>query len=153
MIKEKICEENQKYNKYLESQHNIVDSGIDFGFKTSITLDYKNLDDKKNLTKIESSIIKSVNSQFNDVAISLSNCFLIVKEKIFKYFFMDEENFRNNYMTKISNLKINLIFISIIILVFTIYAFITITGYIQIIKESSCRVNCSFFYIKNYKLK
>jgi len=159
LIKEKICEENQKCNKYLESQHNIVDSGIDFGFKTSITLigniylDYKNLDDKKNLTKIESSIIKSVNSQFNDVAISLSNCFLIVKEKIFKYFFMDEENFRNNYMTKISNLKINLIFISIIILVFTIYAFITITGYIQIIKESSCRVNCSFFYIKNYKLK
>ena len=159
LIKEKICEYNEKCISYLESKHNIVDSGIDFGYKTSITLignmymDYKNLDDKKNLTKIKSSVIKYENSQFNDLSISLSNCFLFVKEKIFEYFFIDEEEFRNLYIIKISNLNINSFIISLAILVFTFYVFITISGYTRIIKEASCRVNLSFFYIKNYTLK
>ena len=159
LIKEKICEYNEKCISYLESKHNIVDSGIDFGYKTSITLignmymDYKNLDDKKNLTKIKSSVIKYENSQFNDLSISLSNCFLFVKEKIFEYFFIDEEEFRNIYIIKISNLNINSFIISLAILVFTFYVFITISGYTRIIKEASCRVNLSFFYIKNYTLK
>ena len=159
LIKEKICEENEKCISYLESKHNIVDSGIDFGYKTSITLignmymDYKNLDDKKNLTKIKLSVIKIENSQFNDLSISLSNCFLFVKEKIFQYFFIDEENFRNVYIIKISNLNINSFIISIVTLVFTFYVFITISGYTRIIKEASCRVNSSFFYIKNYTIK
>ena len=159
LIKEKICEENEKCISYLESKHNIVDSGIDFGYKTSITLignmymDYKNLDDKKNLTKIKLSVIKIENSQFNDLSISLSNCFLFVKEKIFQYFFIDEENFRNVYIIKISNLNINSFIISLVTLVFTFYVFITISGYTRIIKEASCRVNSSFFYIKNYTIK
>jgi hypothetical protein len=159
LIKEKICEHNEKCISYLESKHNIVDSGIDFGYKTSITLignmymDYKNLDDKKNLTKIKSSVIKYENSQFNDLSISLSNFFLLVKEKIFEYFFVDEEKFTNYYTTKIKNLNINLIIISFVTLVFTFYVFITISGFIRIIKEASCRVNCSFFYIKNYNIK
>ena len=38
LIKEKICEKNEKCIKYLDSEHNIVNSGIDFGYKTSITL-------------------------------------------------------------------------------------------------------------------
>ena len=159
LIKEKICEKNEKCIKYLDSEHNIVNSGIDFGYKTSITLignmymDYKNLDDKKNLTKIKLSVIKSENSQFNDLSISLSNFFLFVKEKIFGYFFVDEDKFRNHYTTKIKNLNINLIIISFVTLVFTFYVFITISGFIRIIKEASCRVNCSFFYIKNYNIK
>jgi len=158
-IKENICGTNGKCTKYLESEHNLVDSGIDFGFKASVTLmgnmymDYKNIDDKSNMTKIESSIIKSEDSQFNDVAVSLSNFFLVVKRKIYNYFLADEENFRNNYMTKISNFNITLIIMTILISVFIFYVFITISGYTGIIKEASCRINCSFFYIKIYTLK
>ena len=158
LIREKVCEDNQKCIKYLDSQHNIVDSGVDFGYKASMTLigniymDYKNLDDKKNLAKIKSSVIKADDSQFNDIAISLSNCFLIIKEKIFTYFFIDEDKFRNNYVSKIANLNINSFVISILIVVFTVYIFITISGYTRIIKEASYHVNCSFFYIKNYSL-
>jgi hypothetical protein len=159
LIKEKICEENEKCIKYLESKHNIVDSGIDFGYRTSITLignmymDYKNLDDKKNLTKIKLSVIKSENSQFNDLSISLSNFFILVKEKIFECFIIDDDKFISLYIKKVKNFNINSFIISIATLVFTFYVFITISGYTRIIKESSCRVNCSFFYIKNYNIK
>jgi hypothetical protein len=159
LIKEKICEENEKCIKYLESKHNIVDSGIDFGYRTSITLignmymDYKNLDDKKNLKKIKSSVIKSDKSQFNDLGISLSNFFILIKQKIFEYFIIDEENFRNQYIKKIYNLNIYSFIISIASLTFAFYIFITISAYTRIIKEASCRVNCSFFYIKNYAMK
>ena len=159
LIKEKICEENEKCIKYLESKHNIVDSGIDFGYRTSITLignmymDYKNLDDKKNLKKIKSSVIKSDKSQFNDLGISLSNFFILIKQKIFEYFIIDEENFRNQYIKKIYNLNIYSFIISIASLTFAFYVFITISAYTRIIKEASCRVNCSFFYIKNYAMK
>ena len=159
LIREKICEKNEKCIKYIESQYNIIDSGIDFCYKTSITLigniymDYKNLDDKRNLTKIKLSIINFENSQFNHISASLSNCFVIVKEKIFEYFFIDEEKFRNDYIKRIFNLNISSFIISIAILVFTFYILITISGYTKIIKEASFRVNCSFFYIKNYSLK
>jgi hypothetical protein len=159
LIREKICEKNEKCIKYIESQYNIIDSGIDFCYKTSITLigniymDYKNLDDKRNLTKIKLSIINFENSQFNHISASLSNCFVIVKEKIFEYFFIDEEKFRNDYIKRIFNLNISSFIISIAILVFTFYILVTISGYTKIIKEASFRVNCSFFYIKNYSLK
>ena len=159
LIKENICEENEKCINYLKSKHNIVDSGIDFGYKASITLigniymDYKNLDDKKNLTKIKLSVIKTENSQFNDLSVSLSNCFLFVKEKIFRYFFVDEENFRNSYIIKVQNLNTNSLVVSLITLVFVFYVFTTISGYTLIIKQASCRVNSSFFYIKNYIMK
>ena len=159
LIRNKICIKNEKCIKYLESQHNIVDSGIDFGYKTSITLigniylDYKIIDDKKNLTKIKLSVINSEKSQFNDIGISLSNIFLIVKEKTFEYFFVDVDNFRNYYIKKIFNLNIYSFVISFAILAFTFYILTTISGYTRIIKEASCRINSSFFYIKNYILK
>jgi hypothetical protein len=159
LIRNKICIKNEKCIKYLESQHNIVDSGIDFGYKTSITLigniylDYKIIDDKKNLTKIKLSVINSEKSQFNDIGISLSNIFLIVKEKAFEYFFVDVDNFRNYYIKKIFNLNIYSFVISFAILAFTFYILTTISGYTRIIKEASCRINSSFFYIKNYILK
>jgi hypothetical protein len=159
LIRNKICIKNEKCIKYLESQHNIVDSGIDFGYKTSITLigniylDYKIIDDKKNLTKIKLSVINSEKSQFNDIGISLSNIFLIVKEKAFEYFFVDVDNFRNYYIKKIFNLNIFSFVISFAILAFTYYILTTISGYTRIIKEASCRINSSFFYIKNYILK
>jgi hypothetical protein len=154
MINKKICERNEKCIKYLRSKHNIVNSGIDFGYKTSITLignmymDYKNLDDKKNLTKIKLSVIKSENSQFNDLSISLSNFFILVKEKIFECFIIDDDKFISLYIKKVKNFNINSFIISIATLVFTFYVFITISGYTRIIKEASCRVNLSFFYIK-----
>jgi hypothetical protein len=159
MINKKICERNEKCIKYLRSKHNIVNSGIDFGYKTSITLignmymDYKNLDDKKNLTKIKLSVIKSENSQFNDLSISLSNFFILVKEKIFECFIIDDDKYISLYIKKVKNFNIYSFVISIATLVFTFYVFITISGYTRIIKESSCRVNCSFFYIKNYNIK
>ena len=155
LIRNKICIKNEKGI----TQHNIVDSGIDFGYKTSITLigniylDYKIIDDKKNLTKIKLFVINSEKSQFNDIGISLSNIFLIVKEKTFEYFFVDVDNFRNEYNKKIFNLNIYSFVISFAILAFTFYILTTISGYIRIIKEASCRINSSFFYIKNYILK
>jgi len=158
-IKEKICGANGKCIKYLQSQHNLVNTGIDFGYKASVTfignmyMDYQNIDDKMNMTKIESAIIKSEDSQFNDVAVSLSNFFLVVKGKIYNNFLVDEENFRKNYTAKISNFNITLIIISILISVFIFYIFVTISGYTSIIKEASYRINCSFFYIKMYTLK
>ena len=116
-------------------------------------MDYKIIDDKKNLTKIKLFVINSEKSQFNDIGISLSNIFLIVKEKTFEYFFVDVDNFRNEYNKKIFNLNIYSFVISFAILAFTFYILTTISGYTRIIKEASCRINSSFFYIKNYILK
>ena len=84
---------------------------------------------------------------------SLSNLFFYVKENIYYYFELYIEDFIEFFDKKMSLLSI----ISIISCILTfsiaiIFMFINIFGYSNLIKESSYRINCSFYYIKRYSI-
>ena len=75
----KICE------RYLSSEYNIIDTGIDFLFKSSlidvskIYLDYNSITDNKNITKIQELII---NSKLFLTGLFLEYAFLFYKTTI-----------------------------------------------------------------------
>ena len=159
IIKKAICENRAHCLKYLDSEHNIVDSGIDFAFKTCVThihnifLDYKKLINRTDIKEINSTLINSGQSNFILIGLALNNIFFYVKEKIFDCFIIDVTNFNDSYRKNMRYLNIFSIIFSILIFLFiVIYIFITISNYINPIKESSYRINCSFYYIKNYDL-
>ena len=160
-IIDKICsDEDINCLKDLEMTKNIFESGIDFVYKTCINKiynifsDYQKLNNKTDIREINSSLISSNNnSEFTWIELSLSNLFFYVKENIYYYFELYIEDFIESFDKKMSLLSI----ISIISCVLTfllaiIFMFINIFGYSNSIKESSYRINCSFYYIKRYSI-
>jgi hypothetical protein len=157
-IIDKICSEDTNCLKDLEMTKNIFESGIDFVYKACINKiynifsDYQKLNNKTDIREINSSLISSNNnSEFIWIELSLSNLFFYVKENIYYYFELYIEDFIESFDKKMSLLSI----ISIISCVSTfllaiIFMFNNIFGYSNSIKESSYRINCSFYYIKRY---
>ena len=159
LIKESICQKEQHCIEYMESEYNIFDSGIEFAFKSCITetnnifMDYKKLINKTNIQDINSTLIFSINSQFNNIAISLKYLFFTIQERIFSSFEADQINFNRIYLNVINFLNLSSIIYSIFIFLFVIiYVFISISKFINPIKDSTYRINCSFYYIKKYTL-
>ena len=154
-LKNLICEENISCKKYLDSKYNFFDSGIDFGFKSGLTyvsnmyLDYKILNNKYDINLINSSIINSYHSHFKDIGLGLNNLLLIVLDKLFHCFKDDVNGFLlyKIYITKLLN--IIAIILSSAIFIFIIgFIFISISNYVEPIKESAYRLSCSFYKIK-----
>ena len=146
----KICE------RYLSSEYNIIDTGIDFLFKSSlidvskIYLDYNSTIDNKNITKIQELII---NSKLFLTGLFLEYAFFYIKEDIFKCFKEDEENFKYNYITTMRYLNlVTVIFAMFSFLFVVVFIFITISLYGEPIKKSTFRISCSFYYIKKYNI-
>jgi hypothetical protein len=159
LIKEAICLKEEHCINYMESEYNIFDSGIEFAFKSCITetnnifMDYKKLINKTNIQDINSTLIISINSQFNNIAISLKNFYIYIQQRIFSSFEADQISFNRIYLNYINLLNLCSIIYSIFIFLFVIiYIFISISKFTNPIKDSTYRINCSFYYIKKYTL-
>ena len=157
IIKEEICSNILRCKLYLDSIYNIFTSGIDFAFRTGMTQvsnyynDYKKLSNKLDMDLIKMNIINSPHFRFVYIAHSLNNIFLYVKQKIFILFMIDENNFINSYNNKMNMLNsISIIFPILIFLFVIVYIFISISKFTGPIKDSTYRINCSFYYIKKY---
>ena len=154
-IKKLICGNITSCNKYLDSENNIFDSGLDFGCKSAITfiynmyLDYKRLNNKSDIKTINQTIINNKNSRFKDIGLSLNNLLLVFFDKLFFYL---KDDLNEHLLYKITNSK----FLNIIVLILSVFififsfgiAFISIFKYIKSLKESIYRLSCSFYFIK-----
>ena len=159
MINNTICENERDCINYLNSQYNIFDSGIEFAYRSCISeinnlyMDYKKLKDKKNITEIRLKIVNANYSQFNHISLGINNLFIYVKKKLFLSYQNDQIIFKNKFNYTLALLILISIIISILIILFVnIFIFITISRFSRPIKESTYRINCSFYYIKNYRL-
>ena len=160
VIKTSICRDKTSCLKYLNSEYNIFDSGIDFAFQICIQgidtffAEYAKLKNKTDYKEINSTIINSFSSQFIHIGLSLNNIFYFVKEKIYESFKIDETNFRNNYNGKLTTLNLIYILLSVFISLFVnIFIFISLYKFIKPIKDSTYRINYSFYNISKYSLK
>ena len=159
IIKENICLNNTPCLNYLDTPQSIFGSGVDLGYKTSITdmnnifSDYKKIKNHNDINLINSTLINTQTSEFSLIGLSLSNMIYYVIERIFDCFKIDVTNFNQSYENNTNILNIISIVFSIINLLYvTIFIFLSISKYIRPIKESSYRINCSFNFIKMYSL-
>ena len=157
IIKENICLGHPFCLNYLNSNYHIFNSGIDLAFQICIKdlnnlfLDYKKLKNKTDINEINSTIINNPSSSFLHIGLSLSNLFYYTKERIFESFKNDEVNFREKYIMNITLLNLISIILSIISLLFVnIFLFISLYRFSEPIKESTFRINLSFYNIKKY---
>ena len=153
---EHICFNISICERYLASDYNMIDTGIDFLFKTclidvsKIYLDYSSLDDYKNITKIQNLII---NNKLFLTGLFLEYAYYYIKEEIFNGFKNDEEQFKNHYINYMGYLNVITIIFSIFSFLFiNVFMFVTISMYGDPIKKSTYRISCSFYYIKKYNI-
>jgi hypothetical protein len=158
-IKQTICKNVEFCEMFVESNKNLLCSGIDFAFKTivkeisNIYMDYKKIKDKENIEEIKSSLLSQENSKFINIGLSLNYFFGFATENIFTHFEKDEIYLNNSYVNMMNYLNIFSIIISILLfLIIDFFIFIYISKFSEPIKDSSYRINCSFFYIKEYSL-
>ena len=153
---EHICFNISICERYLGSEYNMIDTGIDFLFKTclidvsKIYLDYSNLDDNKNITKIQNLII---NNKLFLTGLFLEYAYYYIKDKIFTGFKDDEQQFKDHYINYMGYLNVITIIFSIFSFLFiNVFMFVTISMYGDPIKKSTFRISCSFYYIKKYNI-
>jgi len=155
-----FCNEISTCTKYLNSEINIFQNGIDFALKTCITqlsnfyMDYKRLSNKTDINLIKSEITNSPHYKFTLIESSIVYMFNQIINRIFTTFSNDELNFNQLFYKKMILFNALLIIYIIIIFFFiNFYVFISISKFIEPIKESTYRVNLSFFYIKKFSIE
>ena len=159
-IKNIICSNLTSCQNYLQSEDNIFYSGIDYGFKTcftfmnNIVLDYKTINNKTNVDEIIASITGPQLYEFKRLRKAFSNIFFYVQEMIYSSFEIDQNNFRKQYRRNMNILNILSFLFSILVSLFAfIFIFIGIRNFTKRIKDSTLRINLSFYYIKNYNFE
>ena len=159
-IKNIICSNLTSCQNYLKSEDNIFYSGIDYGFKTcftfmnNIVLDYKTINNKTNVDEIIESITGPQLYEFKRLRKAFSNIFFYVQEMIYSSFEIDQNNFRKQYRRNMNILNILSFLFSILVSLFAfIFIFIGIRNFTKRIKDSTLRINLSFYYIKNYNFE
>jgi hypothetical protein len=157
-IKETLCDGIPQCQKYLDSNDNIFLSGIDSGYKTTfayinnIYMDYKKLNNKKDVQEIIDKITNSQLFEFRRIRKAFSNIYFYVQQKIYSSFEIDQMNFRNSYRSIISMLNIfSVVFFILIFLFVFVVVFFTVYNFSGPIKDSTYRINQSFYYIKKYE--
>ena len=121
---------------------------------SNIFLDYQKLDNKTDENLVNLKIINAENSKFVLIGVGLGSCIMYVINKIFELFKIDVDSFNISFINNSSLLNILSIIFSFLTFIFiTFIVFFSISSYIQPIKEACYRVNCSFYYIKNYRVK
>ena len=159
-LQKNVCpnDTNNCYN-YLLTNDSIFNSGIDFGYKicfsymNNIFMDYQSLKNKTSIEEIKNTITDDKFYEFKRMRKSFTNVFYYLKLKIFTDFKTEAVSFGHRYKNIVLALNIISLIISILILLFVIiFIFITVTNYSQPIKDSTYRINHSFFYIKNFSL-
>ena len=155
-----FCTDISTCTNYLSSEANIFQNGIDFAIKTCFTqlsnfyMDYKKLSNKTDIDLIKSEIINSPHFKFALIGNSLVSMFNQIRNRIYITFSIDELNFNQSFYKKM--ILFNVLLISYVIIIFlfiNFYVFISISKYIEPIKDSSYRINCSFFYIKKFNIE
>ena len=117
-------------------------------------MEYKKLENKTDINKINSTIINGPNAQFLYNELFLSYLLYFLKEKIFESFKKDEINIREKYKKIITILNIiSIIFALISFLFINIFIFISLYKFSKPIKESTYRINCSFYNIEKYSIR
>jgi hypothetical protein len=159
IISETVCFKEKECLTYLKSKYNIFDAGFYFSYKSCFAYidnyykDYKGLSNKKNIEDIKSTFINGNHTSFNSISLSISHLIYFVKIQVHRCFQNDQYIFlsKSNELLTILNL-ISIVFSFCIILFINVIVFITISGFSKPIKESAYRINCSFYYIKKYKV-
>ena len=130
---------------------------MEFAFKSSMTqiyniyLEYKKLNNKMDIEEIKSSLIYSQNSNFISIGKSLNYLYINLIDHIFISFEKEGISLLLSYIGNINNLNtISIVFTLGIFLFLIIFIIISISKFTEPIKESSYRINCSFYYIKKY---
>ena len=159
VIARELCYEEPDCINYLESGQNIISSGIDFAYKACINniknlyIDYKNLKNKTNINEINLTLIQSKGSEFIQTELSLSYIFYYSQLNLYDFFGLYIDNYIQSYNKNMTILNIISIILAFLAFSFVLFVmFFSIWRYIRPIKESCFRINCSFFYIKNYDL-
>ena len=117
-------------------------------------MDYKKLSNKTDINLIKSEIINSPHYKFTLIDNSLVNLFNQIRNRIYTTFSNDELSFNQSFYKKM--ILFNALLITYIIIIFffiNFYVFISISKYIEPIKDSTYRINCSFFYIKRFSIE
>ena len=158
-IKQAICNGAEGCENYLDSSVNIFDSGIDLSFKSCITqaysfyMDYTKLINKTDIEDIKEKIILSQNSQFYYIILSLNYFYVYLEDRILSTFEADQMGLSRSFLNTITNLNIISIIFSILSFIFVIiFIFLSISKFARPIQDSTYRINCSFYYIKEYSL-
>ena len=156
-LKEALCKNISLCQEYLNTDDNIFKSGIDFGYKTCFTymenifMDYKKIQNKTNITEIIKTITGSEFYELKRIRLAFSSILYYIQQKIYSSFEIDQLYFRINYKTYISILNLVSLFFSILTLLFIYtFIFISVTNFGKPIKESTYRINQSFYHIKKY---
>ena len=160
ILKQEICYEQEVCLDYLDSnQNNNIGSGVDFALKAcvnnlkNIYMDYKQLKNRTDINEINSTLIHSKGSDFILTELSISYIFYYVQENLYDLFGTYIEFFIESYDKNMTLLNIISIILSILAFSFVIFfMFFSIWKYMKPIKDSTYRINCSFFFIKNYSL-
>ena len=157
-INKTLCPDIPECQNYLISKDNIFLSGIDSGYKTTFTyiyniyMDYKKLKDKKDIQEIVEKITNTQFFEFRRVRKAFTNIYFYVQQKIYSSFENDQLNFRNNYRSVISMLNIfSVVFFILIFLFVFVVIFFTVYNFSGPIKDSTYRINQSFYFIKKYE--
>ena len=100
---------------------------------------------------IKSSLIYSQNSNFISIGKSLNYLYINLIDHIFISFEKEGISLLLSYIGNINNLNtISIVFTLGIFLFLIIFIIISISKFTEPIKESSYRINCSFYFIKKY---
>ena len=156
-LKETLCKNISLCQNYLDSNDNIFKSGIDFGYKTCFTymeniyMDYKKIENKTNIEEIIITITGPEFYELKRIRLAFSSILYYIQQKIYSSFEIDQLYFRNSYKKYISLLNLISLFLSILTLLFVyIIIFISVSNFGKPIKESTYRINQSFYHIKKY---
>lgn len=98
-------------------------------------------------------LIGNYYTQFGFISQSINLIFENIQQCIFEKFLIDQNNFKNTFKNGITILNLSSMTISILAFIFVnVVIFLTISNFIEPIKDSIYRINCSFYYIKIYNL-
>ena len=152
--KELICQDNYVCKKYIDSNYSIFSSGVDFAYKSSMTeIGNMYLDFTKRTVNSEEEIKSLIQeNKFLLTDLGMTCVFLTVKESIYSSLYADESEFAKKFHRSVTVLSLVTILFAIFIFLYFIAIIITISKYIEPIKDSVYRINCSFYYIKIYEI-
>ena len=116
-------------------------------------MDCTKLFDQTSFFEIRMRLIGNYYTQFGFISQSINLIFENIQQCIFEKFLIDQNNFKNTFKNGITILNLSSMTISILAFIFVnVVIFLTISNFIEPIKDSIYRINCSFYYIKIYNL-
>ena len=159
LLNRTICNNDIYCHIYLTNSYGLFDSGADFSYKSffnqinNIYMDYTKLFDQTSFFEIRMRLIGNYYTQFGFISQSINLIFENIQQCIFEKFLIDQNNFKNTFKNGITILNLSSMTISILAFIFVnVVIFLTISNFIEPIKDSIYRINCSFYYIKIYNL-